>query len=151
MRNTTLIFEAWSKSAAMEDVKEYFARMDEVRALTQNQAGPLLADKELTASRTSEGLKGALQTGILLGLLGAALGGPLGLAGAGAVAGAGYGIPLGTLLGQSKANKKYLKAKGVDASIPNPLPALLLPPAVATGVTTLLPGSGHLNLKKIND
>jgi len=151
MRNSTLIFESWSKSAAMEDAKAYFSRMDHARSLTSNEASPLLADTDLIQARAAEGLKGAVQTGILLGLLGAALGGPMGLAGVGAIAGAGYGFPIGQLLGQSKANKNYLKDKGVDASLPSPLPALLLPPAMATAVTTLLPGSGHLNLKKTND
>ncbi len=151
MSNRTLIFEAWSKSAALEDVKAYLAKQDSARQMMTNDAAPVLADKELVASRASEGLKSAVQTGFLLGLLGAALGAPFGLAAPGAAAGAGTGVPLGTLLGQARANKKFLKSKGIEATMPNPLPALLLPPAAATGVTTLLPGSGHLNLKKTND
>ena len=151
MSNSTLIFETWNKSAALEDVKSYLAGQDAARQATANEAAPLLADKELIADRASEGLKSAVQTGFLLGLLGAAMGAPFGLAAPGAAAGMGTGIPLGTLLGQARANKKFLKSKGIEASTPNPLPALLLPPVAATGATTFLPGSGHLNLKKIND
>lgn len=136
------------KLAALEDVKAYFSKMDAARQMTANEGSPLLADKDLIKDRVDESFKQGAIGGLLLGLLGAAVGAPLGIPEVGAAMGVGYGVPAGVIKGQSDANKKYLAAKGVDAKIPNILPYAVLRPELAYGLTTVAPGSGHLNLNK---
>ena len=136
------------KLAALEDVKAYFAKMDAARQMTANEAAPMIADKDLIKERVDESFKQGLGGGLLLGLLGAALGAPLGIPEIGAAMGLGYGVPAGVIKGQADANKKFLAAKGVDAKLPNILPYAVLRPELAYGLTTVAPGSGHLNLTK---
>lgn len=136
------------KLAALEDVKAYFAKMDAARQMTANEAAPMIADKDLIKERVDESFKQGLGGGLLLGLLGAAIGAPLGIPEIGAAMGLGYGVPAGVIKGQADANKKYLAAKGVDAKLPNILPYAVLRPELAYGLTTVAPGSGHLNLTK---
>ena len=136
------------KLAALEDVKAYFAKMDAARQMTANEAAPMIADKDLIKERVDESFKQGLGGGLLLGLLGAALGAPLGIPEIGAAMGVGYGVPAGVIKGQADANKKYLADKGVDAKLPNILPYAMLRPELAYGLTTVAPGSGHLNLTK---
>ena len=141
--------EQLGKLAALEDIKAYLATLDEGRKMTANPNAPMLAETSLIKDRVDESFKQGLGGGLLLGLLGAAIGLPLGIPEIGAAMGIGYGVPAGVMKGTADANKAHLRAQGVEASLPtNILPYAVMRPELAYGLTTLAPGSGHLNLNK---
>jgi hypothetical protein len=115
------------------------AQMAASRAMAEGGVGGFTANPELMTDRGIESLKGAGVLG-LLGLLlgsltgasvGALLGGDLESAISGAAAGGGLGgaagIVGGTALGTAKADKDFLKSRGMDTSIPIPLKTILAP------------------------